>query len=88
MWSVGTQLAGEVKVVKMYACWLKIIVVLFACLYLKMETENIQPIALFGKIEFGPILVCISPQIWKFSDHKIPFSDAMISSQAPHFGNP
>ena len=39
-----------------------------------------------------------SPQIWKFSAHKppnleifrsqAPFSEASISSQAPHFGNP
>ena len=26
------------------------------------------------------------PQIWKFSVHKPPFSEANISSQAPHFG--
>ena len=29
-----------------------------------------------------------SPQIWKFSVHKPPLSEANISSQAPHFGNP
>ena len=29
-----------------------------------------------------------SPQIWKFLVHKPPFSEASISSQAPHFGNP
>ena len=30
-----------------------------------------------------------SPQLWKFSVHKPPpFSEASISSQAPHFGNP
>ena len=39
-----------------------------------------------------------SPQIWKFSAHKLPnlesfrsqapFSEANVSSQAPHFGNP
>ena len=29
-----------------------------------------------------------SPQIWKFSAHKPPFSEANVSSQAPHFGNP
>ena len=29
-----------------------------------------------------------SPQIWKFSAHKPPFSEANISSQAPHYGNP
>ena len=29
-----------------------------------------------------------SPQIWEFSVHKPPFSEASISSQAPHFGNP
>ena len=29
-----------------------------------------------------------SPQIWIFSAHKPPFSDANVSSQAPHFGNP
>ena len=29
-----------------------------------------------------------SPQIWKFSAHKPPFSEANASSQAPHFGNP
>ena len=28
-----------------------------------------------------------SPQIWKFSAHKPPFSEANVSSQAPHFGN-
>ena len=28
-----------------------------------------------------------SPQIWKFSAHKPPFSEINISSQAPHFGN-
>ena len=28
-----------------------------------------------------------SPQIWKFSAHKPPFSVANVSSQAPHFGN-
>ena len=28
------------------------------------------------------------PQIWKFSAHKPPFSEANVSSQAPHFGNP
>ena len=28
------------------------------------------------------------PQIWKFPVHKPPFSEANISSQAPHFGNP
>ena len=29
-----------------------------------------------------------SPQIWKFSAHKPPFSEANSSLQAPHFGNP
>ena len=29
-----------------------------------------------------------SPQIWKVSVHKPPLSEASISSQAPHFGNP
>ena len=29
-----------------------------------------------------------SPQIWKFSAHKPPFSEANVSSQAPHFRNP
>ena len=29
-----------------------------------------------------------SPQIWKFSAHKPPFSETNVSSQAPHFGNP
>ena len=29
-----------------------------------------------------------SPQIWKFSAHKPPFSEANVSSQAPHFGYP
>ena len=29
-----------------------------------------------------------SPQIWKFSTHKPPFSEANVSLQAPHFGNP
>ena len=29
-----------------------------------------------------------SPQIWKFSAHKPPFSEANVISQAPHFGNP
>ena len=29
-----------------------------------------------------------SPQIWKFSAHKPLFSEANVSSQAPHFGNP
>ena len=29
-----------------------------------------------------------SPQIWKFSTHKPPFSEANVSSQTPHFGNP
>ena len=29
-----------------------------------------------------------SPQIWKFSAHKPPFSEANVSSQAPHFENP
>ena len=29
-----------------------------------------------------------SPQIWKFSAHKPPFSEANVSLQAPHFGNP
>ena len=30
-----------------------------------------------------------SPQIWKFSAHKPPFSEAnYVSSQAPHLGNP
>ena len=29
-----------------------------------------------------------SPQIWKFSTHKPPFSEANVSSQDPHFGNP
>ena len=29
-----------------------------------------------------------SPQIWKFSSHKPPFSEANVSLQAPHFGNP
>ena len=29
-----------------------------------------------------------SPQIWKFSAHKTPFSEVNVSSQAPHFGNP
>ena len=28
-----------------------------------------------------------SPLIWKFSAHKPPFSEANVSSQAPHFGN-
>ena len=28
------------------------------------------------------------PQIWKFSAHKTPFSEASISSRAPHFRNP
>ena len=29
-----------------------------------------------------------STQIWKFSAHKSPFSEANVSSQAPYFGNP
>ena len=29
-----------------------------------------------------------SPQIWKFSVHKPPFSETNISSQPPHFRNP
>ena len=29
-----------------------------------------------------------SPQIWKFSAHKTPFSEVNVSLQAPHFGNP
>ena len=29
-----------------------------------------------------------NPQIWKFSAHKPPLSEASISSQASHFGNP
>ena len=29
-----------------------------------------------------------SPQIWKFSAHKPPFSEANVRSQAPHFRNP
>ena len=29
-----------------------------------------------------------SPPIWKFSTHKPPFSEANVSLQAPHFGNP
>ena len=29
-----------------------------------------------------------SPQIWKFSVHKPPFSEVNVSSQAPRFGNP
>ena len=29
-----------------------------------------------------------APQILKFSTHKPPFSEANVSSQAPHFGNP
>ena len=29
-----------------------------------------------------------SPQIWKFSVHRPPFSKANSSLQAPHFGNP
>ena len=29
-----------------------------------------------------------SLQIWKFSAHKPPFSEANVGSQAPHFGNP
>ena len=36
----------------------------------------------FGKFQLT------SPQIWKLSAHKTPFSEASISSQAPHFGNP
>ena len=36
----------------------------------------------FGNSQFT------SPQILKFSVHKPPFSEANISSQAPHFGNP
>ena len=28
------------------------------------------------------------PQIWKFSVHKLPLSEASISLQAPHFRNP
>ena len=28
-----------------------------------------------------------SPQIWEFSVHKPPFSEASISSQVPHFGS-
>ena len=36
----------------------------------------------FGKFQLT------SPQIWKFSAHKPPFSEANVSSQAPHFGNP
>ena len=28
-----------------------------------------------------------APQIWKFSAHKPTFSEANVSSQAPHFGN-
>ena len=29
-----------------------------------------------------------SPQIWKFSAHKPPFSEANVSLQVPHFRNP
>ena len=36
----------------------------------------------FGKFQLT------SPKIWKFSAHKPPFSEANVSSQAPHFGNP
>ena len=36
----------------------------------------------FGKFQLT------SPQIWKYSVHKPPLSEASISSQAPHFGNP
>ena len=34
------------------------------------------------------IFLLTSPQIWKFSVHKPPLSEASISSQATHFGNP
>ena len=37
--------------------------------------------------KFGNVQLT-SPQIWKFSAHKPPFSEANVSSQAPHFGNP
>ena len=38
--------------------------------------------------KFG-IFQLTSPQIWKFPlAHKPPFSEANVSSQAPHFGNP
>ena len=36
---------------------------------------------------FGQILA-LKPQIWKFSVHKTPLSEAKLSSQAPCFGNP
>ena len=45
-----------------------------------------QILALKPKIRKFSVL--ISFQIWKFSVHKTPLSETMISSQAPHFGNP
>ena len=38
--------------------------------------------------KFGNFFSSQAPKFWKFSTHKPPFSEATVSSQAPHFGNP
>ena len=52
----------------------------FSSQALNLEIFSSQP-PKFGNFQFT------SPQIWKFSVHKPPFSEAYISSQASHFGN-
>ena len=48
---------------------------------------NFRPNFSSQALKFGNFQLT-SPQIWKFSVHKPPFSEASISSQASHFGNP
>ena len=54
---------------------------------LSLYSLNLHPNFSSQAPKFGHFQLT-SPQIWKFSAHKPPFSEGNISSQAPHFGNP
>ena len=52
-----------------------------------LNSLNVHPNFSSQAPKFGNFQLT-SPQIWKFSAHKPPFSEANVSLQAPHFGNP
>ena len=54
---------------------------------LSLNSLNFHPNCSSQAPKFGNFQLT-SPQIWKFSAHKPPFSEANVSSQAPLFGNP
>ena len=49
--------------------------------------ESVHKIPFWENLETLASTASIFTQIWKFSAHKPPFSEANVSSQAPHFEN-